>query len=133
MDYTNLSANVDTLFHSLENFTQKEGILGKPVEQGDKTLIPVLSVTLGYGSGNTAAKGQQPQSGMSDNSSGGALGLGAKLSTDAVLIIDNNNVSMLPVGGSGNVSQLIDKIPQMVMGMNPNKQNQNQSQATGQA
>lgn len=119
----NLEGSVDSLFHGLENFTQKEGILGKPVEQGDKTLIPVISVTLGYGSGNMAPKAQQAQMGMASSSdTGGALGLGAKVSTDAVIVIDSNNVSMLPVSGSGNVSQLIDKIPQIVMGMNQNKQ-----------
>ncbi len=55
----NLTQNVDTLFSNLENFTQNEGLIGKPVTHGDKTFIPVVSVTLGYGSGNTANKTQQ--------------------------------------------------------------------------
>mgnify|MGYP000861913518 CR=1 FL=1 len=125
MDQNLVRENVDTLFHSLENFTQKEGILGKPITEGDKVFVPVLSVTVGYGSGNTAGKNQQM---ASTESSGGALGLGAKLSTDAVIMVDNGNngsVSLLPLNASGNVSQLIDKIPQIVSGMNT-KQNQSQ-------
>ena len=35
MEQLNLTENVDTLFRSLENFTQKEGIIGKPVTQGE--------------------------------------------------------------------------------------------------
>ena len=34
----NLTENVDSLFRSLEDFTQKEGIIGKPVTQGNKTI-----------------------------------------------------------------------------------------------
>jgi uncharacterized spore protein YtfJ len=43
----NLNENVDTLFRSLENFAQNEGVSGKPVTQGDKTFLPVVSVTVG--------------------------------------------------------------------------------------
>lgn len=126
MDTNTVEQNVDTLFHGLENFTQKEGVLGKPYEHEGKTLIPVISVTLGYGSGNTAAKGQQAQ--MMDNAKGGALGLGAKLSADAIVVIDNNNISLLPVGTTGNVGQIIDKIPQIMAGMNQNKPGNKQQQ-----
>lgn len=127
MDQFSLAENVDTLFHSLENFTQKEGIIGKPVTQGSKTLLPVVSVTVGYGGGNAAmgSKGQQ-QSGSasaSGSSATGALGLGAKLSTDAVIVIDdtNQNISMLPMTGSA-TGQLMDKIPQIISSMGQNKQ-----------
>lgn len=126
MDLNMVRENVDTLFHSLENFTQKEGIIGKPVTEGDKVFVPVLSVTVGYGSGNTAGKNKQA---MSTENTGGALGLGAKLSTDAIIMIDNANnggVSLLPMNANGNVSQIIDKIPQIMAGMNSNQNNQQQ-------
>lgn len=47
MESLSISENVDTLFHSLENFTQNEGVIGKPVTQGNKTLMPIVSVTIG--------------------------------------------------------------------------------------
>lgn len=127
-----LTQNVDTLFSNLENFTQNEGVIGKPVVHGDKTFIPVVSVTLGYGSGNTASKNQQGTSPTSQTSTpgvgsmgGGALGLGAKLSTEAVIVIDKDTVSMLQINAA-NASQLMDKIPQILSGMNPNNQQQGQ-------
>lgn len=142
MDETpNLSQNVDTLFSNLEGFTQKEGLLGKPVTHGDKTFIPVVSVTLGYGSGSSASKAQQgntPPSAISSmagaaNMAGGALGLGAKLCTDAVIVVDKNNVSMMPLTTSVNASQLMDKIPQILSGMSSSKQQgQQQGQTQGQ-
>ena len=133
MDQSNLVENVDTLFHSLENFTQKEGVIGKAVVQGDKTFMPVVSITIGYGGGNASGGKNQTANaaGMAGGAGTGALGLGAKLCTDAVIVIDNQNVTMLPVNSSA--SNIVDKIPQIISGMNQNKagqaQNQNQPQS----
>lgn len=140
MDQLNLADNVNTLFQSLENFTQKEGVIGKPVMQSQKTFLPVVSVTVGYGSGNAAMKGQPPAAGMMPSGSGGAnsssgtgaLGLGAKLNTEAVIVIDDQSqqVTVLPMSGSGaGAGQIMDKIPQIISGMSQNKQSAQQPQA----
>lgn len=140
MDQFNMTENVDTLFHSLESFTQKEGVIGKPVTQGNKVLLPVVSVTVGYGGGN-ASMGKSQSGSSSSFSSGssmpstgtGALGLGAKLSTDAIIIVDEQtqDVRMLPMSASG-ASQIADKIPQIIQGMNQNKQSSQSQQSFGQ-
>jgi uncharacterized spore protein YtfJ len=126
-----LSQNIDTLFSNIENFTQKEGILGKPISHEDKTFIPVVSVSVGCGGGNTATKSQAGNSSSSQgmvsglgNMAGGALGLGARVSTDAIIVIDQGNVSMMTVSAAGNATQLIEKIPEMFKGMNSQQQNQ---------
>jgi uncharacterized spore protein YtfJ len=124
----NLSQNVNTLFTNIEDFTHKEGVIGKPVTHMDKTFIPVVSVSVGCGGGNTASKPQQGntsanQGAGAGNMSGGALGLGAKVSTDAIIVIDKGNVSMMTLSAAGNASHIIDKIPEIVKGMN---QQQNQ-------
>lgn len=137
----NLTQNVDTLFSNLESFTQSEGLIGKPVTHGDKTFLPVVSVTLGYGGGNTSSKGQQgtgsqgqgtTQASGLGNMAGGALGLGAKLSTEAVIVIDKDKVSMMQISPSANVGQLMDKLPQMLSGIGQNKQQGQQSPSQGQ-
>lgn len=128
----NLTQNVDTLFANMENFTQKEGLIGKPVIYSDKTFLPVISISIGYGGGDTQSKNQMgtnpSNASGTGNMIGGALGLGAKLSTDAVIIIDKDNVSLAPIGASGNISQMIDKIPQIVSNMNTKGQQQNNQQ-----
>lgn len=144
MDQSSLTENVDSLFRSLENFTQNEGIIGKPVVQGDKTFLPVVSITIGYGGGAASGKGQQGNAsgmgaGMGSAGTGtgsGASGFGAKLCTDAVIVIDNQNVSMMPM--NSNASTLMDKIPQIISSMNQNKQpgqaqGQSQNQSTSQS
>lgn len=135
MDQFNLVENVDNLFHSLENFTQKEGVIGKPVTQSQKTFLPVVSVTIGYGGGNASMKKDLSGSAsanagnsVTNNSGSGALGLGAKLNTEAIIMIDdqNQNVSILPMNTTG-AGQIMDKIPQILSGINLNKQSQQPS------
>ncbi len=136
---TSLTQNVDALFSNLEGFTQSEGLIGKPVTHSDKTFLPVVSLTLGYGSGNSASKSQPGSSstispGMNSmsgagNMAGGALGLGAKLSTDAVIVIDKDNVSLLSLNSTA-AGQLMDKIPQIISGMTGKQQS---GQAQGQS
>ena len=60
---------------------------------------------------------------------GGALGLGAKLSTDAVIVIDKDNVSLLSLNSTA-AGQLMDKIPQIISGMTGKQQS---GQAQGQS
>lgn len=130
MEQFNMVENVDSLFHSLENFTQKEGVIGKAVTQNDKTFMPVVSVTIGYGGGSASmGKGGQSDTSMysssSSNNGTGALGFGAKLNTEAIILIDNQNVSVLPMSTAG-VGSMMDKIPQIISGMT-GKSSQGQS------
>jgi uncharacterized spore protein YtfJ len=122
---------VDTLFTNMENFSQKDGLIGKPVTQGDKTFLPVMSLTLGYGGGDTQAKSKQNTgnaSNMGGGVMGGALGIGAKLSTDAVIVIDKDNVLMAPLGAAGSISQVINKIPQIISSLGPQSGQQGTAQ-----
>ncbi len=126
----NLTDNVNTLFHGLEEFTQKEGLIGKPVTQGDKTFLPIVSLTLGYGGGSTGSKTSPTTTSAASNNanmSGGAQGLGAKLCTDAVILIDKGTATVIPLNSGINPNQLVDKIPQIVSGINQG-QNQNKPQ-----
>lgn len=139
MDVNNtMEQNISTLFSNIESFTQEEGTLGKPLSVENKTLIPVISVSIGYGGGNSAGKltqSMQAASHGSANSGMDALGLGAKITTDAVLVIDQGNVTTIPINSNatGAIGQLVSKIPQMMgMGQSPLQQGQQQGQGQGQ-
>lgn len=132
---TSMNQNIDTLFANIEDFTHNEGTLGKPVAQGDKTLIPIISVTIGYGGGNTSGRMTGGATGTSQGTSNAgldALGLGARISTDAIAVVDKNNVTVLPVNATASsMNQLINQIPQMLgknQGQQQNQQNQQQNQ-----
>ncbi len=128
---SSLTQNIDTLFSNIETFTQSEGTLGKPITQGDKTLIPIISVTIGYGGGNTSGRmsgGMAASSQGTSNAGMDALGLGAKICTDALAVVDGDNISVIPVNTpASSMSQLINQIPQM-MGKGQQGQQQGQQQ-----
>lgn len=129
MDNINLTTQVDTMFANMEQFTQQDGLLGKPVTQGDKTFLPVMSLTFGYAGGDMLSRTKTQNPSMSGSS--GALGAGAKLTTEAVIIIDKNNVMLAPVNTQlGGISQIINQIPQIVgsMGGKQSSQQQNSQQ-----
>lgn len=137
MEQQFLNQSVDTVFANMETFAQKEGIIGKPVTQGDKTFLPVLSVTLGYGGGDTQSKSTSPNATSpvntgAGNMSGGALGLGAKLTADAIIIINKDDVSMVPISASGAISQMVDKVPQILSSLSSSAKSQSGSQNTQQ-
>lgn len=134
---SSMNQNIDTLFSNIESFTQNDGTLGKPVTQGDKTLIPIISVTIGYGGGNTSGRmstSTTSQTQGSSNAGMDALGLGAKISTDAIAVVDNNtnNVNVIPVNTTASgMNQLINQLPQM-MGKGQGSQSQGQQGQQGQ-
>lgn len=122
----NFTQNMNTLFSGLQDFVKTESVMGKPLVVEDKTLVPIVSVGLGYGSAASNAKNAQSNSNSSNTDPN--VGLGARVTTNAVVVIDKDSVSMLPVNGKGNMGQLIDKIPEMVTNMAPNAQQQNMAQ-----
>ena len=124
-----LTQYVDTLFSNMKTFSQEEGMIGKPVVQGDKTFLPVISITLGYGGGDSQSKANAGTgTAKAGSMMGDAMGVGAKLCTDAVIVIDKDNVLLAPIGSKGGMAQMIDKIPQIISGMGGQQAQQGQQQ-----
>ncbi len=121
---------VDTLFTNLKDFSQQDGLIGKPVTQGEKTFLPVMSFMVGFGGGDSQSAGKQnaQTSGGTGKMMCDAHGIGMKLCTDAIIIIDNNQVSVTPIGKGAAGAGLMDKIPQIISGMKGQQNNQQQQQ-----
>ncbi|MDP4089836.1 MAG: spore germination protein GerW family protein [Bacillota bacterium] len=108
------TANMDTLISDLHNFAKSDSVLGAPLTVGDKTLVPLMSVTFGYGT--TGSSGKAP-AGAGSNVSMGGIGLGARVSANSVVVIDKNSVQVLPTNEKTNMGQMMDKIPQALSSM----------------
>ena len=137
-DNTSFTNNVDTLFSDLQNLTKTETVLGSPVTVEDKTLVPVMSVTLGYGS---TGMGSKSQIGGSTNTSSGGHGLGARVSTSGVIVMDKSTVQFLSTTENNTMGQLMGKLPQALSNIGQNmmggagagqQQGTSQSQQSGQ-
>lgn len=114
---TSFTQNVDTLFSDLQNLTKTDTVLGTPMTVENKTLVPLMSVTLGYGSTGMGAKKQM---GGSLNTSSDGHGLGAKISTSGVLVIDKDSVQLLSTSENSAMNQMMSKIPQALSSIGQN-------------
>jgi uncharacterized spore protein YtfJ len=136
-DTSSFNSNMDTLFSDLQDFVKTGSVLGAPIKVEDKTIVPLMSVTMGYGSTGMGAKTSMGNGGA--NTSSGGVGLGARVSTSGIIVVDKDQVQILPANGNNNMSQFVDKIPealsnlgQSMMGQNVAGQGQQQGQAQSQ-
>lgn len=89
----------------LREIARSETIIGEPVTVGKKTVIPVVKISVGFGVGGGQGEDQKTRSGF-----GGGGGGGAKIDPAAFIIIDDKDISLLPVA-KGKLDQIIDAIP----------------------
>lgn len=104
-----VNESMETLFNSLEKFFRTETVVGQPIEIGETTLIPIISVSFGAGGGGGGGNDDKGNGGT-----GSGLGVGARITPDAVLVIKNGEVSMLPVKNRCSLDKLVAMVPELV-------------------
>ena len=97
---------LEGMYNKLDNFLKTETVIGDPIEIGQVTLIPIISASFGLGGGF----GEESKT----DSGGGGGGLGCKITPDAVLIVKEDQVEMLPVKNKGSLEKLIEKVPDII-------------------
>ena len=100
--------NLDTLFSKLENFLKTDTVVGEPIVVGEVTLVPIITVTFGCGSGS----GDSDKKNLSGNSA--AMGACAKVTPNAIVVIKQDGVTLLPVQGRSNMDALLSMVPGIV-------------------
>jgi len=94
----------DTLLEKLRLISQAETVVGKPIQAGSATIIPVSRVSLGFGIGGHAGKGDLTGSGG-----------GAQVDPVAFLVIQGDDVRVLPVNKESSLMQKVyDLVPEIV-------------------
>lgn len=92
----------------LKEIASAESIIGNPVTIGNKTVVPVVKVTVGFGAGG--GEGEKEKSGGGFGAGGGG---GAIIEPAAFIIIDENGISLLPAK-PGKIDSLVEAIPGVV-------------------
>lgn len=100
--------NLDTLFSKLENFLRTDTVVGEPIVVGEVTLVPIISVTFGCGTG----AGDSDKKNLNGN--GAAIGACAKVTPNAIVVIKQDGVTLLPVQGRSNMDALLGMVPGIV-------------------
>jgi uncharacterized spore protein YtfJ len=94
----------ETLLEKLRWISQAETVIGKPIQTGNVTIIPVSKVSLGFGIGGHVGKGDLKGSGG-----------GVQVDPIAFLVIQGDDVRVLPVSKDNSLSQRVyDLIPDLV-------------------
>ena len=98
---------LESMYGKLDNFLKTETVVGEPIELDDITIIPIITASFGLGGGFGADN--------SDKSEGGGGGLGCKIEPNAMLVIKEGNVELIPIKKrSGSFEKLIDQVPDLL-------------------
>lgn len=96
--------SVASLVKGMDTFLSTKTVVGEPINVGDTMIIPLVDVSFGVGAG---AWGQERK-----DSAGG--GMGGKLSPNAVLVVKDGSVRVVPVHSTDPVSKIIDFAPDII-------------------
>ncbi|MFW2487215.1 GerW family sporulation protein [Clostridium chromiireducens] len=116
MENNALKENLESLFSNLERFIKTETVVGEPITVGEVTIVPIVSVMFGIGTG-------EGTKGMNGTGSGG--GGGAVISPNAILVIKKDEVTMLPLNENSNLDNLRNMVPNIISKINVKKYKEN--------
>lgn len=108
-----LKENMEALVAHLENMVQAKTVTGEPIISNGKTIIPLVSVRVGFGAGG--GEGKAPQQGDGKGEGGGA---GLSISPTALLIIDESGVQVYSFSQKGSLEKLMELVPEVMAKMN---------------
>jgi uncharacterized spore protein YtfJ len=107
-----LKENIEAMVSHLENMVQAKTVIGEPIVSNGKTIIPLMSVRVGFGAGG--GEGNAPQQGGGKGEGGGA---GLSISPTALLIVDDSGVQVYSLNQKGGLAKLTELIPEIMAKM----------------
>lgn len=92
----NINYSLGSVFNYLERFMKTDTVIGQPVQIGELTLIPIISILIGAGGG-----GEDKIGNRTNPKTSAGLGGGARITVDAVILIRQEEISVIPVRPEG--------------------------------
>ncbi len=129
-----------TAMNSIENMIDVNTIIGEPIETSNNiVIIPISKVGFGFAAGGSEFKGETiDEYSRKDKEEeiqyrlpfGGGSGAGVSISPVAFLVVQQNNVKLLPVEHCSCIDRLLDYVPDLMEKMNSylNKTMQNKKE-----
>lgn len=87
---------------------RRNRLSGEAVTVGDKTVIPVVRISVGFGAGGGEGSKDKSQSGYGAGGGGGCV-----VEPAAFIIMDHTGISLLPAK-PGKIDSLVEAIPAVV-------------------
>ena len=114
---------MDTTMNSIKDMVDVNTIIGKPIEIKNGVIIPLSKVTFGFASGGSEFnsetidnynKKEKEESIEYKLPFGGGSGAAVNISPIAFLVVQNDNVKLLPIEHTSAVDKLLDYVPDIM-------------------
>lgn len=113
-----------TAMNSIQDMIDVNTIIGEPIETSNNiVIIPISKVSFGFAAGGSEFKGETVDEYMRREKEeqvqyrlpfGGGSGAGVSINPIAFLVIQENNVKLMPVNHTSSIDKLLDYIPDLL-------------------
>ena len=99
----NIQENINVLFEKFEQFVKAQTIVGQEIKVGNITIIPLASISFALGAGG----GEEP-------GDGGGSGICSKATPTALLVVNGDDVNLVPIRKGSSFESLIEAVPALI-------------------
>lgn len=89
---------ISQLTERLNRLAKDNATVAKKIEVGNRAIIPLCEVSLGFGGGGGAGEGIEGEEQASGSGTGGGAGGGTKVTPIAVIVVDDGKVRIETLG-----------------------------------
>ena len=117
-----------TAMNSIRDMVDVNTIIGEPIEApGNIVIIPISKVGFGFASGGSEFNGETIDEYKKKDKEeaiqyrlpfGGGSGAGVSITPVAFLVVQSNNVKLLPVNHTSSIYKLLDYVPDLIEKVN---------------
>lgn len=103
------SQDISSFLEQMAKFFHSDTVVGDPIQVGEITLIPLITMSFGIGNGSGCSpKDKKGRWGPSGAASGG------KVTPTAMVVIKNDEVSVISLSGKGMLDQAQELLPTII-------------------
>ena len=113
-----------TAMNSIQDMIDVNTIIGEPIETSNNTvIIPISKVSFGFATGGSEFKGETVDEYTKREKEeaiqyrlpfGGGTGAGVSINPIAFLVVQQNNVKLMPINHTSSIDKLLDYVPELM-------------------
>ena len=95
---------VESLFKGMDSFITTKTVVGDAIHIGDTIILPLVDVSFGVAAGAFSQ----------EKKNNGAGGMGGKINTSAVLVIQNGVTKLVNIKNQDGMTKILDMVPDFI-------------------